>query len=668
MSTGPVKKTSTPRRSPSKPVKKPVSTSKPTTAGSKPSATPRSAPASATPASKSPETPRDTTSVGRAEEKSVRPATETMTDSIKEDLEAEQAAAREAERRGPQDRRQESDRRVGDVGSPTGVDRRSSDRRIHADRRSVEDRRGADGTKPGQEFDLEKNSLDLSKPQSVGGIKRAIDFMANENGESTKLGFHLEGAARNGAAKIGGWGDLGLKVSQSDTGSTVMGFNYEAAVKAGLDLKFLEIGGAVGVKGAVQARFKNSGDAAAWLGEGLQKFSDKAGGLFDIQQQKFVYDKPTTVKAVGTFGKAMANAKFGPFQLSAEAGMETVDKTFIKPDGSQQKGRETALTAGANRKLKLGDFEYDVSYNYRRSTISGDVNEHNNGTYDNHQVGLQLSMSKLKSMSPKQIRSTIAGLAMINGGEGLSAKAIESMANNIDTIMKNPPSRGFKGSLGLRFEANNVLENGKMENQYKRMFLDIGASYGGKANLGVVEAEARTSLNKSELITEKIGSQTETYVKQNLSSLQRKGQWDQFKEKNKDALFSMARSHMKSNPSPELATALKKGDQDGAIAAMTSSWKNEEKVNQQISQDAKKLANFGNQFHFSNSEEAQMLKVLRGYEGRWGEMSKLLKKMEAQGITKETLMNKTGGFFSTHDEELKGYYDIARQWESIHAS
>lgn len=664
MATAPVKR-SAPRRTTTASTRKPAA--RPQAKKTTPSRTTTSTRSSQT---TQPSRTTDTSKVDRAKEPDVRPETKAMTDTIKDDLSREQAAAaRAAERRDPGDRRENDGRRENDIGGPGGIDRRgnTSDRRAGDDRRVTADRRGEVDKKPGEEFDVKKNSLDLSKKQSVGGIKRAIDFMANENGEETSLGFHLEGAGRHGSAKLGGWGDLGLKVSQSDTGSTVLGFNYEAAVKAGLDLKFLEIGGAVGVKGGVQARFKDSGDAAAWLGEGLHKFGEKTG-LVDVQKQKFVYDKPTTVKAQGVFGKGQFSTKFGPFELSGEAGMETIGKTFTNPDGTTQKGRETALTAGLNRKLKIGDFEYDVNYSYKRSTITGDANENNNGTYDNHQVGIQLSLDRLKKMSPNQIRSTIAGLAMMNGGQGMGGKAIEAMVNNIDKIMQNPAAAGVKGSIGLRFEANNVLENGKMENQYKRLYLDMGASFGGKADLGFAEAEARTKLQKSERISETLGTGTETYAKQNLAALERKGQWPQYKEQNKDALFSIARQHQKANPSPELAKALKEGDKDKAIELMTRGWKNEEKVNKQIKGDARTLANYGNQWVFSNGEEAKMLNMLKKYDGRWGEMSKLFKQMESQGLTRDKLLDKTGGYFSTHDEQLKGYYDIVKQWERLNAS
>lgn len=519
--------------------------------------------------------------------------------------------------------------------------------------------------KSDKETDLKGNTLDLTKPLSVKTVESALNFAANENGESSSLNFHLEGSARvNGAVNVGAWGDLGLQVAKSDTGATSLSFNYEAAVKAGLDLKFLELSGAVGVNGASKVRFESSTDAAAWLTKSLHNINQKAdSNIFQIEGSDFKYKDPTVIKENGAFLQGNVKAKLGPMEIDAMARGQRTDQTFSVPGQGDYKGVETSLQAGITRKLKIGDSEYDVSYKYNRFTQTGDPVSDNNGTYENHKLGVELSLAQLKKMSPQQVRGFIAGLALVSGGEGLSAKAVEGMAANIDTILKAPPGKGFQEKIGFTWEQQNAVEGDKSNMQYQRMYLDMGLGYKASADLGFAEAQTSLGVRKSERIDEKIGSDTEGYAKQNF--LRNPGEWSQFRTDNKAALEAMARK----STDPAVVSAIKEKGVDAGIDAMQDSWTQarakEDRLAKTLDQHARTLANYGNQWVFSGSEEAEMLKLLKTYETRPGDLAALLDRMEGVGMSREKLMSKTGGYFSAHDEELQGYYDLAAMWKRL---
>lgn len=519
--------------------------------------------------------------------------------------------------------------------------------------------------KSDKETDLKGHTLDLGKPLSVRSVESAINFAANENGESSSLNFHLEGSGKvNGAVNVGAWGDLGLQVAKTDTGATTMSFNYEAAVKAGLDLKFLELSGAVGVNGASKVRFDSSADAAAWFTKSLHNINQKSGSdVFQIQGRDFSYKDPTVIKESGVFVQGNVKAKLGPFELDTMARGQKTDQTFSVPGQGEYKGSETSLQAGVTRKLKIGDNEYDVSYKYNKFTQNGDPTTENNGTYENHKLGVELSLAQLKKMPPQQIKGFIAGLALMSGGEGLSAKAVEGMAKNIDTILKAPPGKGFQEKIGFTWERQNAVEGDQTNMQYQRMYLDMGLGYKGSANLGFAEAEASLGFKKSERIDERIGSGTEGYARQNfLNSPQ---EWQAFREDNKPALEAMARK----SSDPAVIKALEQRGADAGIDAMQASWrrsKDEEIAQaQKLDGHARTLLGYGNQWVFSSGEEKEMLKLLKSYETRPGELHQLLGRMEGLGMSRDKLMSKTGGYFSSHDEELRGYYDLATMWKRL---
>lgn len=510
--------------------------------------------------------------------------------------------------------------------------------------------------------------LDLSKPLSVKTVQGAIDAIANERGESGGINFHIEGSAKvYGPVEAGAWGDLGLKVAKSDTGGINLSFNYEAAAKAGLDLGMFNVEGAVGMNGSVKAKFNNSADAAAWLTQNLHNINEKAGGqLFNIEGSQFNYKKPTIVTEDGKFIEGRASADFGPFKVNGSARGQSTDQVFQTPDGQTHYGRNTALQAGVNGQMDFGGLKVNGKYKFKEFTQTGDPTLENNGTYRNHQVSFSVPLKELTKMTPKEINNAVVGLMAMNT-EGLSSlgqaghqKMVESLVNNIEYIKKHPPKGGLNADIGLTYEAQNVKEGDKFNNQYQRVFLDLQG--GARANFDAKVAKGDISLQatKSELLKEWVGSNTETYARQvytrGLNPNGQRPDWDTFKDTNRGALEKMLQNRVAANPNDPVAKAYGNGNVDAGVRALENEWGRHSKIHDDLRRDASTLANFGNQFHFSNSEEAQALQILDKYKHDPAKLTQMIAYMEGFGVDRNKLYGKTGGYFSDHDERMLQHF------------
>lgn len=512
--------------------------------------------------------------------------------------------------------------------------------------------------------DIKEAQLDLTKPISVRSVQTAIDAIANERGESGGINFHIEGSAKvYGPVEAGAWGDLGLKVAKSDTGGTSLSFNYEAAVKAGLDLGFMNIEGAAGLNGSVKAKFNNSADAAAWLTSSLHKINQKADGkLFNIEGSNFNYKKPTYVNEQGAFIQGKVNAEFGPFKVEGTARGQTTAQTFTTPDGKTYRGNESSLQAGINGQMDFGKLKVNGSYDFNQFTQIGDPTNENNGTFRNHKVSFDVPLKELTKMTPKEINNAVVGLMAMNT-EGLSSlgqaghqKMVEGLVNNIDYIRQNPPKGGLNANIGITYEAQNVLENGKYNNQYQRMFLDLKGGAKAEFDAKVAKGEVSLQASKSELLKEWVGTNTESYAQQvytrGLDPNGRNPDWDRFKQDNRGALEQMIKNRVAEDPNGPVARAYGGANIDRGIQALERDWSRDANLDKDLRRDAATLASYGKEFHFSGSEEQHALRILDKYKNKPHELTKMVYYMETMGVDRNKLYGKTGGYFSNNDEHM----------------
>jgi len=521
-------------------------------------------------------------------------------------------------------------------------------------------------------------TLDLNKPITVQGVQTLIDRVANEGGESGGIQLHLEGSAKvNAAIEAGAWADLGLNISKGDNESSVtLGLNTEVAAKLGFDLGIFNLEVAAGGMANVKARFQNSADAAAWFTENLHNINQKTGGTFQIGDSDFKYSKPTVIEEAGAFAQGSAGVEI-PDRFKGQLTLrgEGLQQVFTTPDGEQHNGTRNAFKGEAEAELNVGRFKLNGSYKFEQSTQTGDPNADNNGTYRNHQLHFDMDYETLKKMTPDELKEMVTEMQRINNNDiSLLAapqlqKVIDSIQGQMAEIEKNPPSNGKFGTIGLTYEANNILEGGQYNNQYQRLFLTTEGGYRGQADLKVAKGEYSLSANKSERLWNRPGVNTESHAQQIFNGSRDangdRAAWQQFKQDNPEALEQIARLHGQRNPNSEVHRLLERGDVNGAVQSMERSWDRSRVANLEVDRSARSLANYGNQWHLSNGEEAQMLKdIEKVYRENPRNLVKLFDRMESMDMTQDKLMGKTGGYFSTHDEQLQGYYNLYRQMKS----
>ena len=563
-------------------------------------------------------------------------------------------------------------------------DARSNETRTEETKKSEDAKKPEDPSKP--EDSANVPTLDLSKPLSVKGVQALIDAVANEGGESGGIKLHAEGAAKvYGALKAGGWADLGLNISKADNESSVtLGLNTEIAAKLGFDLGIFNLEVAAGGVGNVKARFQSSADAAAWFTENLHNINEQAGsdgqqGIFQIGDSQFNYKQPTIIEEGGAFVQGSAGVKV-PDRFQGEISLrgEGLSQQFTTPDGQQQQGSRTSVKGNADLQLALGKLNIKGGYQFEQHTQTGDPVTGNNGTYRNHQVHLEMDYEALKKMTPDQLKTMVTEMQKINDNDiSLLAgpqvqKVIDAIKGQMGEIEKNPPSNGKFGTIGLTYEANNILEGDRYNNQFQRLFLTTESGYRGQANLGVVQGEYSLSAHKSERLWNRPGVNTESHAQQifdgSLGANGDRQAWDRFKQDNPEVVQEIARLHARNHPGEEVDRMLKQGNIGGAIQELEGRWNKDYHSNREVDRSARSLANYGNEWVLSNGEEAKMLQEIeRVFRDNPGNIVKLFDRMESMGMTRDKLMSKTGGYFSTHDEQLQGYYNIYRQLKSFQA-
>tara|TARA_B100000609_G_scaffold189243_1_gene176088 strand:- start:18189 stop:20951 length:2763 start_codon:yes stop_codon:yes gene_type:complete len=399
--------------------------------------------------------------------------------------------------------------------------------------------------------------LNGENPVTVDGLRGAIDALANEPGESGRIKFDagVEGRLL-GIFEAGGDLSLGVGVAKSDTGSISLSLNGEVAAKLGIDVGFAEIGARAGVQGQVTARFANSEDASKWLHQQFGKLNDTASDALGSpvlnmgnREDYSLSRPPTFVRKAGTNVGAYAEVDAIPGLssipgippgLSSEAALSvtrTGDQTayFRRENGEFTRvGQGTESEVTYNAEATVAGQKVQVTYS--QSTVQGDTNGDNNGEYDN----LKISATLNPGANRDTIRTTVAaamGMTAPPTPQDPNYAQYQEGVEAVTTALAGPTLPN--GKLTVSYERNRVLENGEYNTQYHRWSLTSSVGTGKQElNVGAAEGEFQLQATKTEVISETIGTNTETYVRQ-LATDAQEGDWQRFAQENRAELEQM---------------------------------------------------------------------------------------------------------------------------------
>ncbi len=494
------------------------------------------------------------------------------------------------------------------------------------------------------------------EPMTQQSLTDSIARAAGQAGERVSVDLHVEGAANisGSPVEVGGWADLGLSAARSDAGTVNLSFNYEAAVKAGIDLGPLEIEGGVGVTGQVTARFQSPEDAAGWLGSQMQGVNNATRtDLFNVEGN-FNYNAPTLVNSVGGLAQANASlgvepgaapdgttASFGGINISGQARVEANDVTYSvpQPDGSVQtfEGFERNRQLGGGIQVDLGNgVRVGGNYQFTESQVRGDPNNNNNGDYRNHNVSFTVDARALHRAGPEGIERLVQAGMGLEGPPAVGTpeharytRALES-ANTQASVAAN-------GSLTFNFETNQVFENGRYENQYSRLSASLRRGVSASADLeGVGEGEISVSRTDTQVLGEWAGGQTESYARTVFDGPDGAA-WDRFRTNNRPQLETMLQGRPANDPA---RLAYEQNGLDAGITAMEQGWQASRAQDTEVFQAA-------NQFEVENGSffgrsESQLLEQMEGFAGRPEAAAQFLDELNRRGISDQELLSMWG--------------------------
>ncbi|MBU51945.1 MAG: hypothetical protein CL920_24910 [Deltaproteobacteria bacterium] len=442
--------------------------------------------------------------------------------------------------------------------------------------------------------------VDLSSGIDIEGLGQTIETLTNERGENARLGFHIEGAANinGGPVQVGAWGDLGIQVSQADTGATVLSFDAEVAAKAGIDLGIFEVEVAAGGTYRASARFANSQDAARWIGQQLEGVNEAVpgepfnvvgpdGGPADLTLSR----PPTIATQAGVLGQASVTVDASdipglPDGLNVEGSFSVrgdgVSTSFQVPDGEggyrTHEGYERSTTYEAA--VTVGRFQ--GSFTRTNSEIGGDPTIDNNGIYRNDQYSFTVTAADMEDTPAME--NAVAGLLGFDGPPPVGSPA-RGMFDDAMGLMADEGFReqvGVRGSMTVTYERNYTQEaNGEMELQYGRLRLNTGVSANFESEVaGVGEIEVSASASHSEVLFEHIGTQTESYAR-GVALRSSEEDWSQFATQNADELGTMIENGAGSEQAqqlglPDPATVYREQGPEAGIAALADVWRAED--------------------------------------------------------------------------------------------
>lgn len=462
-------------------------------------------------------------------------------------------------------------------------------------------------------------SLFSTGPQ-IGTLSRVLRAVANEPGEKGWVGLDITAGGKFGTGAVNGSveGEVDLEVSyaMSDENRVIMGFDAEAAIKAGISLAgIVDFGGKVEMGGSViKLSFADSASAAAWLTRQLNDINRRTG--YKLYPKGSTYQPPYVTPPVALTdrwgaGGVYAEGGVGDFQLAGEGKLKRETRHFQGVmDG--QKVDVTQITTHkigqVQLKVPFRGGQAEVAYVYDSSLVRNSPFYYNNGPGIEHTITIKvplLSKSKKLSETPGEpnaatqdlLVNVFAAIEKVAPAGTLTNANYKVFSTLVDEAYKNAGKTSKIGAdtyLTLTLDLNYFGESdGSYSMMYQRLLIGGEQHLGGEFNIKAVKVGIDVSAGKTENVYERLGTDTISYFQRQYVYATRDRPWSKFAERNQGALEQLVRNISTKGHryfDQRVADAYQKGGYDAALDKLQENWRNENSQIAKVREDAIKLA------------------------------------------------------------------------------
>ncbi len=473
--------------------------------------------------------------------------------------------------------------------------------------------------------------LDLNGLVTPGLIGSVLSGIANEPGERGRLAIEIkvEGKVPVGpvSAMGGAWAELQIMYYLNDQNFQVMEIDVAGAARAGIDVGgFFSVGAEVGYEtDFLNCWFKGTAPAAQWIFEQLKKLDDFAGGGLI----SFGEDKP---KKDGGHGDGHGGGDEGPeFQLhdsavfagvfaEAEVGEafkrdtsytgKKVKRTFHDREHHAIESHEDHRILDAGFEVKLGRFSFGARYNRDWSDTTGSPIYYSNGIFVDHDLTLTAG---IKELFPKHFGKQVGGLptkpvqdlvvnlfAMLEKLAGPFKFAGELNAKLFTKVVEELYHVHKAGKIGVNVLCDLIFNwntYGEVTNENKLMYFRVKVQPRAEVEVGldspVGGVEGGVTASKSEVVYERIGSETVSYIQRQFIYATDDRPWPDFVSKNQEQIDALVANC--ADPEflyYEASVAKAYGTEKNATAglrALERHWRKQDKQTKKVGKDAAKI-------------------------------------------------------------------------------
>jgi len=482
------------------------------------------------------------------------------------------------------------------------------------------------GRNPGEKAPVHKNKavLDLGGMLSVGNVASVLKAIANEPGEAGELSFKVDAVGKAGSgivnARLSGWAELTMGYSMNDENYNVLSVDMEGALEAGVDIAgFIHAGVEVGGgRDFLNNWYQGAEDAAGWIIHQLMGLNEVAGGkLFHLEGVEEAPEPGYEVEDREAFAGAEAGVDLGVAKLSGKKQIKKLNRKYIK----EEHGKHVEVPSSELHKETFVDFEVDVhgvsvGAHYHRdwsNTVGGPF-YYSTGVFDEKSLTVSVGKDDLFTMANKThevgkiptkgvqnlILNVFSGLEKAVGSFKWAKMLNGKLFDKVVKEMYKADTQGTKAvggmTFNITFDWNAYGESDGKENlMYFRVLVEPERSMkaGTKTPAGGVEAEASSS--KSEVVYERLGVETISYIQRQFVYETRDRPWSKFKAENRAQLNKLVQNC--ATPGfryyyPEVEAAFKSGkgqNYRAGMAALENVWTKQKQKLDEIAPDAGKI-------------------------------------------------------------------------------
>ncbi len=465
----------------------------------------------------------------------------------------------------------------------------------------------------------------FSKGPNIATMARVLRGVANEPGEKGWVGLDITAGGKFGTgavnASVEGEVDLEVSYLMSDENRVIMGFDAEAAIKAGISLAgIVDFGGKVEMGGSVvKLSFADSASAAAWLTQQLNDINRRT--KYKLYPKGSTYQPPYVTPPVALTdrwgaGGVYAEGGVGDFQLAGEGKLKRETRRFQ----GVMDGLEVDITqitthkiGQANLKVPFRGGQAQVSYTYDSSLVRNSPFYYNNGPGIEHTINIKVPLvSKSKKISetpgdathvPNEatqdlLLNVFAAIEKVAPAGTLANANYKVFSTLVDEAYSNASKTSKIGAdtyITLTLDMNYFGESDVSYSlMYQRLLIGGEQHLGGEFNIKAVKVGIDVHAGKTENVYERLGTDTISYFQRQYVYATRDRPWSKFAERNRAALEQLVRNI--STPGhryhdERVADAYAKGGFDKAMDKLQEIWRNENSQIARVRQDAIKLAN-----------------------------------------------------------------------------